>query len=46
LLEDWPVEGDLVVPIDSLPDSLNESMGAASRLRLKNQQILEEQSKQ
>jgi len=46
LLEDWPVEGDLVVPIDSLPDSLKESMGAAWRLRLKNQKILEEQNKQ
>ena len=46
LLEDWPVEGDLVVPVDTLPENLNDSMGAAWRLRQKNQKILEEQSKQ
>jgi len=46
LLEDWPVEGDLVIPIEALPESLRESMGAEWRLRQKNQKILEEQSKQ
>ncbi len=43
LLEDWPVEGDLVVPLESLPDSLRDSMGASWRLKQKNQKILEEQ---
>jgi len=39
------VEGDLVVPVESLPENLKESMGSAWRLRLKNQKILEEQNK-
>jgi hypothetical protein len=43
LLEDWPVEGDLVVPVDQLPDSLKDSMGAEWRLREKNRKILREQ---
>ena len=43
LLEDWPVEGDLVVPMDQLPDNLKQSMGAQWRLKKKNQKILEEQ---
>ena len=44
LLEDWPVEGDLVVPIEQLPETLGESMGAEWRLREKNQKVLREQS--
>jgi hypothetical protein len=44
LLEHWPVEGDLVVPLDQLPDNLKESMGAAWRTREKNRKVLEEQS--
>ncbi|MCL7976966.1 MAG: MBL fold metallo-hydrolase [marine benthic group bacterium] len=44
LLEDWPVEGDLVVPMDQLPESLRESMGAEWRLRLMNREALEGQS--
>jgi len=43
LLEEWPVEGDLVVPLDGLPESLRQSMGAAWRLRIKNLKALEEQ---
>ena len=27
LLTDWPVDGDLVVPIDALPPELLQSMG-------------------
>jgi len=46
LLEVWPVESDLVVPLDSLPDSLKENMGDAWRKKQKNQKILDEQSKQ
>jgi hypothetical protein len=46
LLEEWPVEGDLVVPMEALPDNLKESMGAEWRLREKNRKVLEEQSEQ
>jgi ribonuclease Z len=35
LLEEWPVGGDLVVPLDVLPDNLKDSMGDAWRLRKK-----------
>ena len=45
LLTDWPVDGDLVVPLEQLPDSLKDSMGAAWRLKVKNQKVLEEQGK-
>jgi len=45
LLEDWPVEGDLVVPMDQLPDNLKKSMGAHWRLKKKNQKVLEEKVK-
>jgi ribonuclease BN (tRNA processing enzyme) len=46
LLEDWPVEGDLVIPVEMLPDALNKSMGQAWRQREKNQKVLEQQGKQ
>ena len=42
LLEDWPVEGDLVVPLEALPDNLKESMGQAWRLKQKNLKLIEE----
>ena len=45
LLEDWPVEGDLVVPLEDLPESLRESMGAAWRQKQKHQKIRDEQNK-
>ena len=45
LLEEWPVADDLVVPMESLPPNLKESMGGAWRHKQKNQKILEEQSK-
>jgi hypothetical protein len=45
LLEEWPVEGDLVVPMEALPDKLRDSMGGAWRQRLKNQQVLEEEAR-
>jgi len=45
LLTDWPVDGDLVVPIDALPENLKESMGQAWRTREANRKVLEEQSK-
>jgi hypothetical protein len=36
LMEDWPVETDLVVPLEFLPENLRDSMGAAWRLTQKN----------
>ena len=45
LLEEWPVKGDLVAPIDSLPANLRDSMGGQWRLKNKNQKILDEQAK-
>jgi ribonuclease Z len=46
LLEDWPVEGDLVIPVEKLPEALNKSMGQAWREREANQKVLEQQGKQ
>jgi len=31
LLETWPVEGDLIVPVEDLPQRMSESMGARYR---------------
>jgi ribonuclease Z len=45
LLESWPVDSDLVVPIDQLPPNLKESMGAAWRQKVKNNKTLDEQAK-
>lgn len=36
LLEDWPVAGDLVVPLEMLPENLKASMGAAWLHKQKN----------
>ena len=46
LLEEWPVEGDLVIPLEALPETLRQSMGAEWRLRNKNRKVLEEQAAQ
>ena len=43
LLTEWPVDGDLVVPMDALPENLKDSMGAAWRLREANRKVLEQQ---
>jgi len=43
LLEEWPVDSDLVVPVDSLPENLKDSMGAHWRYKQKNMKLLEEQ---
>jgi len=45
LLEEWPVDGDLVVPVEQLPENLRKSMGDRWRTRVENQKILEEQNK-
>jgi ribonuclease Z len=46
LLESWPVEGDLVVPLEAMPEKLRDSMRAAWRQKQKNQEIIEGQSEQ
>ncbi len=46
LLEDWPVDSDLVVPVEALPDKLRKSMGAHWRLQQKNRKELEERDKE
>lgn len=43
LLEEWPVAGDLVIPVEQLPENLSRSMGEAWRLRQKNREVLEKQ---
>ena len=43
LLEEWPVDGDLVVPIDQLPENLRNSMGDRWRQKVENNKVLEEQ---
>ena len=43
LLEHWPVDTDLVVPVDKLPENLRSSMGGAWRLKQKNLEIRGEQ---
>ena len=45
LLEEWPVDSDLVVPVENLPPSLLNSMGDRWRHKVENQKILEEQNK-
>jgi len=44
LLEHWPVDSDLVVPLDDLPPSLMNSMGDRWRHKVENQKVLEEQN--
>ena len=46
LLEEWPVDSDLVVPVEQLPPSLLNSMGDRWRQKVENNKILEEQAKQ
>ena len=46
LLVEWPVEGDLVVPVEQLPENLRKSMGDRWRTKVKNNKILEEQAKE
>ncbi len=45
LLEEWPVEGDLVVPMEDMPENLKDSMGDRWRNTKKNLEILEKQEK-
>ena len=43
LMEEWPVDSDLVVPVENLPESLKNSMGDRWETKQKNQAILDEQ---
>jgi ribonuclease Z len=43
LLEEWPVAGDLVIPIEALPDRMRETMGEAARKKAANQAVLRQQ---
>ena len=43
LLEEWPVDSDLVVPMESMPDKLLDSMGDAWRQKQRNLEIIEQQ---
>ena len=36
LLEDWPVDDDLVVPVEALSDNLKDGMGSQWRLKRKH----------
>lgn len=45
LLEEWPVDSDLVVPVKSLPENLRKSMGGHWELTQKNRKALEERNK-
>jgi len=42
LLEDWPVEGDLVIPLEAMPPTLKDSMGQSWRQREANKKVLKE----
>ena len=43
LLEEWPVDGDLVVPIEQLPENLRKSMSDRWQQKVRNREILEQQ---
>ncbi len=43
LLEEWPVDSDIVVPVEQLPESLLNSMGDRWRQKVRNREILEQQ---
>jgi ribonuclease Z len=42
LLQEWPVDSDLVAPLESMPENLQKSMGEHWRYRQKNVKALEE----
>ena len=45
LLEKWPVDKDLVVPMEALPENLKQSMGGHWRTKKANEKVLKEQAK-
>ncbi|MGB5703876.1 MAG: hypothetical protein WBM48_13735, partial [Polyangiales bacterium] len=44
LLQEWPVEGDLVIPTEALPDKLKQTMGEAHRKKAANLELLRQQA--
>jgi hypothetical protein len=42
LLSNWPVDGDLVIPEEALPESLKKSMGEAARKKAANLEVLQQ----
>ncbi|MEM9727090.1 MAG: guanitoxin biosynthesis MBL fold metallo-hydrolase GntH [Myxococcota bacterium] len=44
LLEEWPVAGDLVIPLEAVPPQLEQSMGEAARKKAANQEVLRQQA--
>ena len=46
LLEEWPVDSDLVVPLEMLPENLKKSMSDRWRTKVENNKVLDEQAKQ
>ena len=44
LMTTWPVEGDLVVPLEDLPENLKNSMGQQWRLKVKNQKVIDQKA--
>jgi len=45
LLTEWPVKGDLVVPLEGAPASLTDGMSVSWKHKKKNRKILEEKKK-
>jgi hypothetical protein len=45
LLQEWPIDSDLVVPVENLPENLKKNMGAQWECTNKNRKILEEKKK-
>jgi hypothetical protein len=43
-LPQWPVEGDLVIPTEALPEQLKASMGEAARKKAANLEALKQSS--
>ena len=41
LLQHWPVDGDLVVPLEDMPEEMLEGMGQSWKLKKKNQKIID-----
>ena len=44
LLKEWPVDGDLLVPLDQMPPDLKHSMGDRWRQKVESNKILDEQA--
>lgn len=46
LLSEWPVEGDLVIPTEAMPEQLQRSMGDEARKKAANLEVLRKTSKE